>query len=152
MEHIQVLPCNECLSVLSSSEQKPFLVGMLGYEYDSFKDKAAYDKDKIVIVDLRDGNVSASLSAMSLLPQTFLFQLRQTLNVAVSSLPSSAGLDNEMVYSAFRTFLARAVGHYELFFACELFEYTPVTFNVEAFLESHSIPEQRVCFQFFSTF
>ena len=79
--------------------------------------KTAVDAGKLVVVDMRSGDVSLPLTALELLPQTGLFQLRQTLSIAASALPSSAGLDNEMVYAAFRAFLARVIGHYEQYFA-----------------------------------
>ena len=147
-----MLPCEECEELFGSGElmetsAEPFLVGMLEYEFELFREQI--QRASVVVVDLGQGNVSCPLTEIELLPQTLVFQLRQTLTVAASSLPSSAGLDNEMVYAAFRAFLARTVGHYELFFARDLTPDAPITFDESAFIAAHSIPEQRVCAAFF---
>ena len=115
------------------------------FERHAYAVQAAKGAGTLVVVDMRSGDVSLPLSALELLPQTGLFQLRQTLSVAASALPSSAGLDNEMVYAAFRAFLARVVGHYEQYFAREYHDGAPITFDEHAFLASHTTPEQRVC-------
>lgn len=144
------MPSDECGAVLATCREagaEPFLVGMLAdaFEGHAAAVEAATAAGTLVVVDMRSGDVSLPLAALELLPQTGLFQLRQTLSVAASALPSSAGLDNEMVYAAFRAFLARVVGHYEQFFAREYHDGAPITFDEHAFLASHTTPEQRVC-------
>ena len=64
---------------------------LMGMTRQAFEARRSCLHQGSVIVDLKNGSVSGSWSALESLPQAYLLQIRETLSIASSTLSTSAG-------------------------------------------------------------